>query len=53
MDRIVLHDRPNLTDNVRSGTLLFSDWTSVPVGALPNDGSGLVTVVQSGDPDDT
>jgi hypothetical protein len=42
VSRVVLHDRINLTENILSGTLLFSDGTSVPVGALPNDGTGLV-----------
>ena len=37
--RVRLHDRPNLDDQVRSGTLTFSDGTSVPVGVLGNDGA--------------
>ena len=36
---VILYDRPNLTDNVTSGTLLFSDGSSVAVGALPNNGA--------------
>jgi hypothetical protein len=36
-----LHDRPNVDDNVRAGTLLFSDGSSVSVGTLPNNGTGL------------
>jgi hypothetical protein len=40
--RIVLHDRPNLSDQVLSGTLLLSNGTTIPVGALRNDGTGNV-----------
>ena len=36
---VVLYDRPNLLDNVRSGVLIFSDGSQVNVGALPNDGA--------------
>jgi hypothetical protein len=39
ISRIVLHDRINLDDRVTGGTVQFSDGTSIPVGALPNDGS--------------
>lgn len=39
--RVVLHDRPNGVDRVLAGTLLFSDGTSVVVGALPNGGGPL------------
>lgn len=38
---VVLYDRPNLDDQVTAGTLLFSDGSTVPVGALPNDGSAM------------
>jgi hypothetical protein len=38
---VVLSDRINPNDQVLSGTLSFSDGTSVAVGALPNDGSPL------------
>jgi hypothetical protein len=41
VSKVILHDRPNSTDNILAGTLLFSDGSSVPVGALPNNGSGL------------
>jgi LmbE family N-acetylglucosaminyl deacetylase len=41
ISRVVLYDRPNLTDNITSGTLSFSDSSTVPVGALQNDGSPL------------
>jgi len=42
VSRIVLHDRPNSSDQVLSGTLLLSDGTTIPVGALYNDGLGNV-----------
>lgn len=38
--RIILHDRVNTADRVTSGNLRFSDGSSVPVGALANDGAG-------------
>jgi hypothetical protein len=41
ISQVILHDRPNLTDNISSGTLMFSDGSSVPVGTLPSDGTGL------------
>src|SRR4029077_10444683 len=41
--QIILNDRPNLDDNVRSGTLSFSDGSTVAVGTLPNNGAGLAT----------
>ena len=37
---IRLHDRPNLDDWVRSGTLTFSSGGPVAVGTLANDGTG-------------
>jgi lysophospholipase L1-like esterase len=39
IDSIALYDRPNLNDQVLSGTLAFSDGSSIPVGVLPNDAS--------------
>jgi hypothetical protein len=36
--RVVLYDRPNQFDQVLAGTLLFSDGSTIAVGALPNDG---------------
>ena len=39
--RVVLHDRINLSDQILSGTLRFSDGSSLVVGALPNDGAAL------------
>ena len=41
INQIRLYDRPNLTDQVLSGTLIFSDGSSVPVGTLPNNGTAL------------
>ena len=38
---MILYDRPNLDDQILGGTLLFSDGSSIQVGALPNDGSPL------------
>ena len=37
VDRICLYDRPNADDQVTSGTITFSDGSSVAVGTLPND----------------
>ena len=42
---IILHDRPNLNDQITSATLTFSNGTQIPVGALPNDGTGLTVNV--------
>jgi LmbE family N-acetylglucosaminyl deacetylase len=41
VNRVRLHDRPNPDDRVLSGTLTFSDGSSVPVGPLNNDGTGI------------
>lgn len=41
LDHVVLYDRPNLNDQITSGTLTFSDGSSVPVGSLTNDGSAV------------
>jgi LmbE family N-acetylglucosaminyl deacetylase len=38
---VVLNDRPNLQDNITSGTLVFSDGSTVAVGPLPDNGSAL------------
>ncbi len=35
----VLYDRPNLDDQITGDTLLFSDGSAVPTGALANNGS--------------
>ena len=41
LDRVVLHDRINLTDRVLGGKLTFSDGTTVTVGKLDNAGAPL------------
>ena len=41
LDRVVLYDRPNASDQITSGTLTFSDGSSVSVGALNNDGTAV------------
>jgi hypothetical protein len=38
---IVLHDRPNTTDNVQAGMFTFSDGSSISVGGLADNGDGL------------
>ena len=38
---VVLHDRPNLADQITGAVLRFSDGTTEAVGALPNNGSAL------------
>ena len=38
VDYVALYDRPNTHDQVTSGTLTFSDGSSLPFGALPDDG---------------
>ncbi|MHB1010771.1 MAG: DUF7402 domain-containing protein [Propionibacteriaceae bacterium] len=47
LDRVVLNDRPNLTDQITSGTLTFSDGSSVAVGSLANDGSPVTVAFPS------
>jgi LmbE family N-acetylglucosaminyl deacetylase len=41
LGRVVLHDRINSSDQITSGTLRFSDGSTLAVGSLPNDGTGL------------
>lgn len=41
LNRVVLYDRPNTSDRVTSGTLTFSDGSSVSVGALDNAGAAM------------
>ena len=42
VDKVVLFDRPNASDQILSGaTLSFSDGSSVPVGPLDNAGAGV------------
>jgi LmbE family N-acetylglucosaminyl deacetylase len=38
--RVALFDRPNMNDQILSGTLLFSDGSTIAVGPLYNDGLG-------------
>lgn len=42
INKVVLYDRPNPSDNVTGGTLRFSDGSTVAVGALPADGSAKI-----------
>jgi hypothetical protein len=37
--QVVLYDRPNLSDNITSATLTFSDGSSIEVGPLNNNGT--------------
>jgi LmbE family N-acetylglucosaminyl deacetylase len=39
LDRVVIYDRPNENDQITSGTLTFSDGSTVAFGALPNVGA--------------
>jgi len=41
IDRVVLHDRPNTNDQILSGTLSFSNGSSVAVDALVNNGGAV------------
>jgi LmbE family N-acetylglucosaminyl deacetylase len=38
LNRVVLYDRPNTSDQITGGTLTFSDGSTVPVPALDNAG---------------
>jgi len=38
VNHVALYDRPNTNDQVTSGVLTFSDGSSLPFGALPDDG---------------
>ena len=38
---VVLYDRPNREDQITGGSLIFSDASTVSIGALPNNGSAL------------
>jgi LmbE family N-acetylglucosaminyl deacetylase len=42
LTRVVLHDRPNARDRVTAGLLTFSDGSTVPVGALPDNGEAQI-----------
>lgn len=39
LNKVILFDRPNTTDRVTSGTLTFSDGSSIDVPALRDDGN--------------
>jgi LmbE family N-acetylglucosaminyl deacetylase len=41
LDRVVLHDRPNGSDRIASGTLTFSDGSAVAIPTLEDDGSAV------------
>ncbi|ABM08920.1 chitobiase/beta-hexosaminidase C-terminal domain-containing protein [Paenarthrobacter aurescens] len=41
INAVTLFDRPLPSDHVTGGNLVFSDGSTVPVTALPNNGSGL------------
>jgi len=45
VNRIILYDRPNSTDQITSATLYFSDESSVTVGPLDNFGGGYEYVL--------
>jgi hypothetical protein len=45
IDRVVMYDRANLTDNVNGGTLTFSDGTSITgIEGIPQDDGGKVII---------
>lgn len=41
VSRVILHDRINTEDQVLGATLSFSDGSTLTVGALTNDGTGV------------
>ena len=41
VNKIVLYDRPNLSDQITGGNIQFSDGSSVTVGTLNNNGSAM------------
>ncbi|WP_436522516.1 DUF7402 domain-containing protein [Actinoplanes sp. HUAS TT8] len=42
LGQIALYDRPGAASQVTAGLLHFSDGSTIPVGALPDDGSPLI-----------
>ena len=44
VDKVLLYDRANRTDQVTSGTLSFDDGTSIKVGKLQNDGQAATVI---------
>lgn len=47
INKVVLYDRPNATDNANNGTLTFSDGSNVPVAGIPANGAPLEIVFPS------
>ena len=47
LDRVVLYDRPNTSDQITAGTLTFSDGSSVSVGSLTNSGAAVTVPFSS------
>ncbi|HZS46304.1 MAG TPA: PIG-L family deacetylase [Blastocatellia bacterium] len=47
INKVVLYDRPNLDDQVLAATMVFSDGSSIPVGALNNDGTATTVTFPS------
>jgi hypothetical protein len=41
VSRVILHDRINSEDQILGATLTFSDGSSLTVGALTNNGTGV------------
>ena len=44
---VVLHDRPNLSDQITSALLLFDDGSIYPVETLPNNGTAYVVPIDN------
>ncbi|GAA5954834.1 hypothetical protein JCM3765_007787 [Sporobolomyces pararoseus] len=44
---VVLYDRPNLSDQITSALLFFTDGSIYQIGALPNNGSALVIPINN------
>ncbi|HZS46983.1 MAG TPA: glycoside hydrolase TIM-barrel-like domain-containing protein [Blastocatellia bacterium] len=42
VNKVILHDRINLDDQITAGHIVFSDGSTISVGTLPNNGDGLV-----------
>lgn len=47
INQIRLYDRPNLTEHILSGTIQFSDGSTLNVGQLPNNGTALTLNLQN------
>jgi LmbE family N-acetylglucosaminyl deacetylase len=46
INKVILYDRPNLSDQILKGTLTFSDGSSLKVNSLPNNGRGYIITFQ-------